>query len=305
MTHDGLVEDMGPEALHRRFLEWRDEAHFLLIALGHLGEALDAAEIRDLGLHLDWQYIRHLRNAWEHDDDRGLYESDYGARHGRARWRERGVDRLDFDAIAADLQLLSAHCSVASEACGGAVRGEVKVPSDLTDAARGTDRLPPERSCVLELSLEGSRAWLRRCALCGFEGRDRFVDGAGRSRSRARWPLEDSPGGGGDIDHRGRQVWATTSYTSIETISTRPSAGILARAFLRSGLGLLFGVEDDHAPAMVAIGRAGEGAGHEARCAAEVGQDGVGHRGSVVRVLEIELARADHRVHERLPSRRE
>jgi hypothetical protein len=119
MTHDGLGEDPDPESVHRRFLEWRDEAHFLVIALGHLGEALDAAGIRDLGLQLDWLYIRHLRNAWEHDDDRGLYERDYGARHGKARWRERRVDRLDFEVIAQDLRLLHQHCVVASEAFWG------------------------------------------------------------------------------------------------------------------------------------------------------------------------------------------
>jgi len=64
---------------------WPDEAHFLLIAAGHLGTSVAALGWTE-DYAVDWSYITHLRNAWEHRDDRGWYLRDYSMPHGSAVW---------------------------------------------------------------------------------------------------------------------------------------------------------------------------------------------------------------------------
>lgn len=65
---------------------WRNDAHFMLNAADHLGDALRDAHLQDRYSEIDWVYVNHLRNAWEHDDDRQLYRDAYGAPHGSSVW---------------------------------------------------------------------------------------------------------------------------------------------------------------------------------------------------------------------------
>ena len=77
---DATDLDHIPEDVWR----WRDDGHFTLVAADHLGDALVAAGLADQFREVDWTYVNHVRNAWEHDDDRGLYRRDYGWPHGSA-----------------------------------------------------------------------------------------------------------------------------------------------------------------------------------------------------------------------------
>lgn len=99
--------DATDEALAEAW-RWLDDAHFLLIAAGQLHKRLEALGWTTSYTRVDWQYLIHLRNAWEHDDDRGWYRREYRWPHGTGVWGAGQPGFLD-DLNVSELLKVTAH----------------------------------------------------------------------------------------------------------------------------------------------------------------------------------------------------